>query len=463
MIKNSQLIGLFAALNKEELRELSKWLDSPFHNQRADVVLLFQYLKKHLHNEHKLLPNIIWENIAPNVAYDNKLLRYTMSFLLQQLLDFLAYRQWARDPLAQNLALVKSLRQHRTNKHFYKYFESASEQLENQTLRDAAYYYHSYHLNYEKYEYEISQNRNTAQEFTKFSGQLTLYFVISLLKQRCAVFSHKAMSAAIDESDIPDEMLEALSAKYMETSPVVFLYFSIYNLLKSFDEKVYADVKSNLPLQLKFFPANEQRDLILLTINFCIRLWNSGKPQFLKEAVDWYQIGLDSKALFENGVLSRFTFKNVIVAAIVMQDFVKAEHFVKIYNQFLEDKYRESTENYCLALIYFRQSEYTKAMKLLQKADFDDILHNLDARRMLLRIYYDLDEMDALLSHIDSFKIFLKRQKNIGYHGVNYLNLINYTSKIIKTNGNKKSLEKIKTDIMNEKNVAEKEWLLEIC
>ena len=102
-------------------------------------------------------------------------------------------------------------------------------------------------------------------------------------------------------------------------------------------------------------------------------------------------------------------------------------------------------------------------MKLLQKADFDDILHNLDARRMLLRIYYDLDEMDALLSHIDSFKIFLKRQKNIGYHGVNYLNLINYTSKIIKTNGNKKSLEKIKTDIMNEKNVAEKEWLLEIC
>ena len=105
MIKNSQLIGLFAALTKEELRELSKWLDSPFHNQRADVVLLFQYLKKHLHNEHKLLPNIIWENIAPNVAYDNKLLRYTMSFLLQQLLDFLAYRQWARDPLAQNLAL----------------------------------------------------------------------------------------------------------------------------------------------------------------------------------------------------------------------------------------------------------------------------------------------------------------------------------------------------------------------
>ena len=80
-----------------------------------------------------------------------------------------------------------------------------------------------------------------------------------------------------------------------------------------------------------------------------------------------------------------------------------------------------------------------------------------------LREIDDLDEMDALLSHIDSFKIFLKRQKNIGYHGVNYLNLINYTSKIIKTNGNKKSLEKIKTDIMNEKNVAEKEWLLEIC
>lgn len=462
-MKDSQLVVLFNALSKEEIKDLAKWLDSPIHNQRKDVVQLFSFLRKYSHSNSKIKPNIIWSSISPNVPYDNKLLRYTMSYLQQQILDFLAYNHWAKDDLRRNLDLIKSLREHRTHKHFYKYFDLASERIENQNLRDASFFYHSYHLNYEKYEYEISQNRNTAQEFSKFSTQLTLYFVISLLKQRCAVFSHKAMTTKDEDKDIPDDILELLATKYMQTSPVVLLYFSIYNLLKNYDENIYQDVKTNLPLQLIYFPTNEQRDLILLTINFCIRLWNNGRSDFLKEAVDWYQIGLDTKALFENGVLSRFTFKNVIVAAIVMQDFKKAEQFVNIYQPFLEEKFRENTVNYCLSLIYFRQSDYTKAMNLLQKSDFDDVLHNLDARRMLLRIYYDLDEIDALLSHIDSFKVYIKRQKNIGYHGVNYLNLIKYTTKIIKNNKNKKILEKIKSEIIVEKNVAEKDWLLEIC
>ena len=268
------------------------------------------------------------------------------------------------------------------------------------------------------------------------------------------------MAALEAQDDIPDHLLEALAEQFLHRSPVVFLYYSMYNLLKNYSELAYQNVKDSLPLQLQQFPPNEQRDLILLTINSCIRQWNSGQKAFLQEALRWYQFGIESRALFENGVLSRFTFKNMVVAAISLEEFQQAEQFVVQYQTFLEEKYRENMVNYCLALLYFRQSDYPRAMQLLQIADYDDVLHNLDARRMLLRIYYDLQETDALLSHIDSFKIYILRQEKLGYHRANFLNLIHFVRKIIHANGAKNKLAKIKEEILLTTHVAEKNWLL---
>jgi len=460
--KNSQLFSLFSLLGKDELRELAKWLESPIHNQREDVVLLFKHLRKNLLAPAKLSPTLIWNAVYPHQPYENKQWRYVQSFLYQHILDYLAYRQWQNDEPTRRLFLVRALRNHRANKSFYKEFDEASAQLEQQQLRDARYHYHFYHLQYEKYEYEISQNRTTAQEFSTFSGQLTLFFVISLLKQRCAMFSHQTVMSAKDSDEIPDGVLEDLALNYREQSPVVFLYFSIYQLLKKYSEATYHDVRQSLPLHLNLFHSNEQRDLILLTINFCVRQYNEGNKTFLQEALEWYQVGLDSKALFENGVLSRFTFKNMVVAAIVIEDFKRAENIVYQYQKHLDESYRQNMVNYCLSLIYFRQSEYEKAMNLLQQSDFDDVLHNLDARRMLLRIYFDRGEMDALLSHIDSFKIFISRQKNLGYHRTNYLNLIHYTKKIIQNQENRKQLAAIRKEVSENAAIAERAWLLSV-
>ena len=43
-MKKSQLIDVIRTLAKSEIREFRKWLLSPVHNQREDVVQLFDYL-----------------------------------------------------------------------------------------------------------------------------------------------------------------------------------------------------------------------------------------------------------------------------------------------------------------------------------------------------------------------------------------------------------------------------------
>ena len=80
---------------------------------------------------------------------------------------------------------------------------------------------------------------------------------------------------------------------------------------------------------------------------------------------------------------------------------------------------------------------------------------------MLIKIYYEIDEEEALLSLIASFTIYLKRNKKIASNIINtYLNFTSLTYQIIKAKPNKLPaiLEKIKTI----EPLTDRRWLISI-
>lgn len=81
---------------------------------------------------------------------------------------------------------------------------------------------------------------------------------------------------------------------------------------------------------------------------------------------------------------------------------------------------------------------------------------------MLLCMYYDLDEYDALEAHLEAFKTHLYRQKNLDYHRENYLNLVNFTKRLLHLDfHNKKKINELRDEIVTTNRLLEKEWLLE--
>jgi hypothetical protein len=62
-----------------------------------------------------------------------------------------------------------------------------------------------------------------------------------------------------------------------------------------------------------------------------------------------------------------------------------------------------------------------------------------------------------LASLLDSFAVFIRRQKDLGYHRESYLNLIKFTKKLAKKGLNPQLAEAIRQTAA----VAEREWLLE--
>ena len=71
-MKNSQLVEIARTLSKKEVREIKKWLASPAHNHRDDVVQLFDYLLQgqHLEVDKFLEKTRVFKKIFPRLPED---------------------------------------------------------------------------------------------------------------------------------------------------------------------------------------------------------------------------------------------------------------------------------------------------------------------------------------------------------------------------------------------------------
>jgi hypothetical protein len=85
----------------------------------------------------------------------------------------------------------------------------------------------------------------------------------------------------------------------------------------------------------------------------------------------------------------------------------------------------------------------------------------MTAKTMLLKMYYEQDELDALESLLESMRTYMQRKKVIGYHKTNYKNFIRYTKKLLKVNPyNKLLVERLRKEIETTNPLTEQEWLL---
>ncbi len=183
----------------------------------------------------------------------------------------------------------------------------------------------------------------------------------------------------------------------------------------------------------------------------------------MAQAFELYQSGLENKALFENGILSQFTYKNATTAGIMAGHSAWVRQFLEDYKPFLHPRERHHAYVYNLAVYYFRLRDYEQAMTLLRDANLgDDSLTNLDARSMLVRIYYERGYTEALESLLDSFSAYLRRRTDIGYHKANYENLIRFVRQMLRRFPLTAAVKaKIREEAVATQQLAERGWLMQ--
>lgn len=465
-MKNSQLIHFFLSFSKKERRLVEKWLESPFFNRQESLVKLWQYLILSW-EELDIIPSKpqAFKYVFPDKPYDDQLLRLCMSDLYKQLEQYVIYTEMSADHTKNQLHLTRGLRKRNLSKAYQRNLKKALATAEGSTIRNAEYYQDLYEIQLEQYQLSASDQPTGKLNLQNLADNMDTAYMAAKLRQICLLISHQNVyQAGVQyQFGLLDKIIQYLQdSDFLDIPAISVYYYCFLSLTQSANESHFSTFKSLLFAHGSQFPDTELRDLYLLAINYCVRQANEGKRQYVHELMDLYKEGLKADSLLENGQLSRFTYHNIAAAGIKTGEYNWVAQFIQAYKPTLEKKYRESSFSFNLARLSYSQKQYDKALPLLQKANYRDVLLNLAAKTLLLKIYFELEEFNLLHAHLEAMKGYLRRKHIIGYHRKNYRNIIHFTQKLISTNlFDKTERDALKTKIETEEVLTEREWFLQ--
>ena len=182
------------------------------------------------------------------------------------------------------------------------------------------------------------------------------------------------------------------------------------------------------------------------------------------ELFEMYRQALYAEVLYMDGELSPWSFKNIVLTGLRAGEDQWVEDFIRNYSNKLNPDFRENAVKFNMARLHHYRKEYEQVIPLLNEVEFTDFSYSLGAKALLLATYYELGELDALHSFLDSFQVYLNRHKKSlpENRRQNYLNLVKYVRRISNImSGDLESIEKVETEINKQGKIADRNWLIE--
>lgn len=464
-MQNTRLADLLSTFSKKELRDCRKFIASPYYNQREDVVALFDLIHSHFKKGEPLpdKPAIFQKLYGKDEPFDDHKVRMAMSFLLKCAEQFLVNQSVTTEKVAIKTRLAAIYRERNLSKHFERTMRDAKNELDKTDTRNATFYHLDQKLQMEEYRFHASQRRTADHNLQAVTDNLDIVYFSQKLRQACLLLSHQTVYKKEYRFGLLKSILEQVEKENLLSVPAISVYYYAYQSLAHPDQPTYFNqLKKALVEEGQKFPKNEIADLYLLAINFCIKKHNDGEEAYLQDEFDLYKDGIEKEYLLNKGILSRFAYRNVVTTGLALKKDKWVEQFIHAYKDHLETAHRKSMFPFSLARLAFQRRQFGEALQLLQQSEYRDLLLNLAAKGVVLKIFYETAEYDALYSHMDAMQRFIRRKNIIGYHREHYMNLIQFVRKLMEATGNE-AFGILKKEIEQEKAVAEKGWLLEQC
>lgn len=470
-MENSKIFNALLSLNKWERKAFERFAFSPYFNTSEEVAQLLKHIYIYIDSDQKLpSKDELYKKLHAHQAYNDQQMRLYMSYLFKLLERFLIIQQMEEDVFLQKLKLMGAYNHHNHHKNFHRTYEEAAELLINHPHRNADYYQNYYDIEIERYIEKRNLSRTSDYNFQMLINNFDIYVIAEKLKQGCILISHEQVNNVEYNYGIFDIVLKHVEESGLLKEPVIAIYYYIYHTLKDIEnEGNFDNLMALIQKNIGLFPKIEARDILIYANNYCIKMNNMGKEGYARKSFDINKMGIESGAFLEKGFLSRFTYKNIVTVGIRLKEYKWTEKFIEDYKNLLEEKYQESSYSYNKAFLEYERKKYDVAIKLLQKADYDDLLLNLAAKNILMKIYFELNYIEPLEYLLGSLVALLKRKKLEQIYKNNYLNICKLTRRLIAlkslTSSQKSYLQKrkdITAKMIKETNPCfEKKWLLE--
>jgi hypothetical protein len=474
-MNDSKLVNLLRTFSKNEIKEFEKLISSPFFNKGRNYVPLLKQLKK-FHpkfDDEKMTQEYIYSKINPGKEFNKQVMWNMSSALLDMAEDFLLQVSLRKDKFLRGRQIAEELHNRNLPEYFAKKLDEIGTGLEQKGL-SPEYFHYKMNLEYgwKEYYYKEEKTRDNAINEDKegeFSIQYCLWSIMRVVNDMSV---NKATYNTFYEIDITHEFLRNLQLekliyycrekKYKFTWLLDMYYNQYMMILEPGKDKYFIRLRDLFEKNYSKFTEQAKMNWFATLMNYCIYKSDMKSRKLLFEL---HKFELKEGLGFIRGYIPKTHYLQVLKNAIAIKETDWIKKFIDEFTPKLKPSYQKQMRAIALAYLCLELKNYDGVYENLGKIRFSDLKDKLTVKIIYLRAYYESNETEALLSHVDTTYHFIDNNSEHIPEDIaeNYRIFLRQARKltILKEKNDFFELEKIKKTLVENPNQFFRDWLLE--
>jgi hypothetical protein len=445
-------------LQKEDMRRLGDFIQSPYFNSKETLYLLYKEILKQCPElkEEKFEYTRIYKKI-----YGGEFKEQTIKNLYSEfgglLKKFIAHERLESSEEDFNLALIKGLTDKKSYEAANKIITSAKKSLDRLEITEEEKHLYTHIMEMKYHENSASLNMFDMDElhvgYNSVINRLIFFFLDSFYMRAMDDFIvTKAHKVKKDSTQIQKIFLETFDGEkfFNQENQNLFpaeliIHYLFYKYSQT--EVTYEEYKKLEDLVFNNFDE--------LTVSCKIYCWQSLQyililkiiPNNKKHYEDVFRISdfFFKQKLFPNKMsptIAKSLVRDSFGAALVLKKFDWAENFINEVWHYMDKGSREDEMNYSLGRLYFQTKRYEQSLDYLSKVKFQVIDEKINIRFYYLMNYIELKSYQSAISMLNSIRQFYFESKKLPeMYAVLTENSLKFFREIIRAEENNKKLD----------------------
>lgn len=402
----------------------------------------------------------IFSALYPGEQFNDSRIRYLKAQLFSLLKKYI-FLQYP-DMLFEDLAVFRLLREKKLLNLYRKEEQKCTTENNLQVPEKSMDYLHRYFRAFEWHNHNTKTNRIATEYLEQLNLNIDLFFIIEKLKLACTSHNlQRLYKVQVQTSLLEPVLVYVQSENLPEKHPLLAIYFHALQMLRTGEGGNFHRLKSLLLESGPSFPVDEIKDAWMLALNFCIQEINKGNSDFYKEALLFYEKGIENQMLIENGHLSPITYSNAVTVALRGKDYQSALLFMEQYQKNLQGEEQLEYYHFNLSKYYFETGNFEKVIELYYQSNIKEVLLHIQVRIIQIKAFYEKEEYEICSNLIDNLQQHLSRKDILAYHKENYRNICRMFRQLLTLNRfNQQSAQNFLKKAGHVSPLTERSWLV---
>lgn len=415
-MRETKLFRHLSTLTEQQRKSFLRFLASPYFNTQPRLGQLFEALDSHLlpYKLRQLSEEEAWALYNPALPYDQNKFRKECSALLRLFTEFLVTESASEDKPRRSLHLLRRLNGLGLHQDFPGHAANAHAQLQEAREGDMPDYDVEVLVGLEENRHDIAMPGRGSE--VSLAGLILaserahcirkmelLYLALNLQLVRGA--------GAVTEEP---EFLQLVERHLPALPALTRMHFHLYHCSRRPTEETHYQAFHIILQSAPLAPA-DRAQMYSAALNYCSRRLNAGATEFLREIHRLHREMLDLGLLDVVDFQISAHFKNAVVCAARLGELDWAEALLRRLSPALAMPEHQTAKHFATGIIAYHAGDLSRSETAFHKVlqDFDDLFYGLDARSYLLRIFWETQNLIGLESMLDSYRMFLKRTREI--------------------------------------------------